>query len=942
MNDPSSQAEWRSEFERLRQRLDRLAMAQLDEVVALRAEFEALRRRMEASFVEESPAPEPEEIAPVESMEPPEEPALTEPLPSEPEPIPMPPPLPEALCTRQVAAAAAKPSSAKGSFEQQLGRVWLVRIGIVLLLTGLVLGANWAYKNWIRDLSPGLRLAGLYLCSLLLGGAGYRLAKKDGYRRYGEVLVAGGLAFFYYCTYAAHHVARLRVIDSPVAAAVLLLGAAGVIAAVSWFRQSRATAVMGILLASYATLVQPLDWLAAVSNLILSLIGIALMLRPGWGAPGIAALVGTYAAFGGWQLLGAAGHGHGDARAALWFLPGSWAIFAVPGMLGRFRDSLGGRGRTWFTAANNGLFFLCFSAVWLARYGGHGFWQVPAVFGLVLLGLGAIGRKRDDAAAASNVGQALAMLSLALVLKLDGHHLVLALAGESLALAVVFHRFRKRAEFVFALLAGLGAAVLAPFQNLPGFAPVPAWSGGLAALGVAAAAVLFRANVSRAENPPPAQVRSGARVLAFAALVLLVFGCLARLPGAWQLPSAAVLAAGFAAVSLICDRARWMPEAAWASGILGVTACALLPGASSVAGLSIALATGLAACAWWHRPVPAKPGFRLAADPADAPQAFAWLFALFVPAVGLRWLGLLPLTPAHELLALVATAVALVAIARAVKAVRLETGAQLLTFAALLTLGGKNGRPDWLAFGPALAAAVSLAVVSLRRDPVPRLPATVARVLLFVAWLVALHHAAPRGFIDLVALSAAAAFALAWKRRALAPLTAWGWFLVSLGGYLLALLGLGSSRLHGYPFQGIGLVATAAGIAILTPRVPAKLQAFVGRALPWLACGLFTLWSTDLVVHHYGWKAVVALWTASGFGLVTLGLVLSRVTSRKTGFVLLALALLKLFAVDVWDFSNFMRVVSFLALGLALVLLGFFYHRFAPAVKRLLEEEPSK
>src|SRR5688500_14512072 len=102
MSDPSSQAEWRSEFERLRQRLDRLAMAQLDEVVALRGEIESLRRRMESSFVEEPPAPEPEEVSPVESMKPPEEPVLPEPLPREPEPIPVPPPLPEAFFARQV------------------------------------------------------------------------------------------------------------------------------------------------------------------------------------------------------------------------------------------------------------------------------------------------------------------------------------------------------------------------------------------------------------------------------------------------------------------------------------------------------------------------------------------------------------------------------------------------------------------------------------------------------------------------------------------------------------------------------------------------------------------------------------------------------------------------------------------------------------------------
>jgi uncharacterized membrane protein len=936
MNDPSSQAEWRSEFERLRQRLDRLAMAQLDEVAALRAEFEALRQRLEGA--EEPPAPE--EIAPVESQEPPVEPVLPEPLPSAPEPVAAPPPLPEAVFARQVAVTTAKPS-AKGSFEQQLGRVWLVRIGIVLLLTGLVLGANWAYKNWIRDLSPALRLAGLYLVSFLIGGTGFRLAKKDGYRRYGEVLVAGGLAFFYYCTYAAHHVGRLRVIESPVLAAVLLLGAAGLIAAVSWFRQSRATAVMGILLASYATMVQPLGWLSAASNLVLSLAGIALMLRPGWGAPGIASLLGTYAAFGGWQILGAAGKGAGDTSAALWFLPGSWAIFAIPGMLGRFRESLGERGRTAFNAANNGLFFLCFSALWIGRFGRHDFWQVPACFGLVLLAMGVIGRKRDDHAAASNVVQALALLSLALVLKLDGYHLGLALAGESLALALAFRRFGKLAEGLFSLLAGLMAAGVICWQAGTG-AHFPAWSGWLATGCVTAATLLFRDTTDRVSAGAAAKARFATSLLAIASVALLMFGGLHRLPPIWGLPVTVGCAAALAAVSFVWDRKRWLPEAAWASGVLGLSSLGAIGQSHAPASQAVALLLAVAACALWHRPQPqTTPKRGVTGDPATWPHVFAWLFAVLVPVLGLRGLGLWKLSPAGELLALVAAAMALVAIARVVKAVRLETGAQLLTFAALLTLGGRGGRPDWLAFGPALAAVVSLALVSVRREPVPRLPATAARLLLFVAWLIALHHAAPRGFIDLVALSAAAAFALTRYRQALAPLTAWGWLFVSLAAYLLALAGAGPG-LHGYPFQGVGLVATVAGVALVTPRVPAKLQAFANRALPWLACGLFTLWSTDLVVDRYGWKAVVVLWTVSGFGLVTLGLVLSRVTSRKTGFLLLALALLKLFAVDVWDFTTFMRVVSFLALGLALVLLGLFYHRFAPAVKRLLEEDEAR
>lgn len=61
--------------------------------------------------------------------------------------------------------------------------------------------------------------------------------------------------------------------------------------------------------------------------------------------------------------------------------------------------------------------------------------------------------------------------------------------------------------------------------------------------------------------------------------------------------------------------------------------------------------------------------------------------------------------------------------------------------------------------------------------------------------------------------------------------------------------------------------------------------------------------------------------------------------ARSMGFLLLALSLGKLFVSDVWDFTAFMRVVSFIVLGAALILLGLFYNKFAPAIKALLESE---
>src|SRR5262245_279830 len=41
------------------------------------------------------------------------------------------------------------------SFEMRLGTYWLVRIGIVMLLTGLVFFGNYAYQNYIGKLRAG-------------------------------------------------------------------------------------------------------------------------------------------------------------------------------------------------------------------------------------------------------------------------------------------------------------------------------------------------------------------------------------------------------------------------------------------------------------------------------------------------------------------------------------------------------------------------------------------------------------------------------------------------------------------------------------------------------------------------------------------------------------------------------------------------------------------
>jgi uncharacterized membrane protein len=77
------------------------------------------------------------------------------------------PPVPPSLPHREPVAPAPK-----HSFEMRLGTFWLVRIGIVMLLTGLIFFGNYAYQNYISNFGPAGKVSLLYLASGLLLGAG--------------------------------------------------------------------------------------------------------------------------------------------------------------------------------------------------------------------------------------------------------------------------------------------------------------------------------------------------------------------------------------------------------------------------------------------------------------------------------------------------------------------------------------------------------------------------------------------------------------------------------------------------------------------------------------------------------------------------------------------------------------------------------------------------
>ena len=158
----------------------------------------------------------------------PPEPALPPPLPKStrqpPPSVSMAPPSPAAVKPEPALPIAPRPESNNEPLELRVGTYWMARIGIVILLTGLVFLGNYAYHRWVGLIGPGGKLALLTLAGAGLGGLGLWMeCSRESLKNFGRVLMAGGAATIYYTAYAAHFVEGLQIIESPIAGGLLLL-----------------------------------------------------------------------------------------------------------------------------------------------------------------------------------------------------------------------------------------------------------------------------------------------------------------------------------------------------------------------------------------------------------------------------------------------------------------------------------------------------------------------------------------------------------------------------------------------------------------------------------------------------------------------------------------------------------------------------------------------
>lgn len=477
-------------------------------------------------------------------------PSPQSPADSEPADFPPPPPVPVEPAESDTATPSAGPPPlpvppAESSLEMKVGTVWLARIGIVIVLTGLVFLANYAWRSLMESFGAYAKLGLLYLAGGGLCAIGLALEKgRESLRRYAQILMAGGLAALYYTTYAAYYVPSLKVISSPLLAGALLISLAGMIGWMADRRHSQFMAGLAVLLAFYASAINPLTSFTLLSNAILGTATVVLMVRKRWMVLPFLALAATYGSYIHWQVTGIwqlrefpAAH-LSDLATRLTFLSVYWCIFTAGAFLVN-GPGISAAVRVVFSTLNDAAFF-CLAAIAVTSRGNDSLWVVALVFGLVQLALSLTARTAfgsGSAPGAAWLAKALFFLTLALLTRFTGNSLAIILAVESSLLV-----FAAR-QLPSPVLAASGpiAGVLATLAGMVSLSE----AGGAGAAGVVAALLAANAWLCTCAK----RITPGSMVLSLSGVVM---GCLAVidwLPDAWDPAGPAGL--GFLLVCLL-------------------------------------------------------------------------------------------------------------------------------------------------------------------------------------------------------------------------------------------------------------------------------------------------------------------------------------------------------------------------------------------------------
>ena len=877
------------------------------------------------------------------------------------------------------------PETPRESLEMQIGTTWLVRVGVVLVLTGLAWMGSHLYYHIVPILGPAAKAALLYLGAGMLTGVGAwlersRLAAETGkLRDYARVVFAGGLAAVYYVTYAAHWNPHLRVVSDPLLAGALLLGWAAFMVWIADRRGSELLATFAILLAFYTSAVNEISTFTLVANLFLAGGAVYLLRRNLWRIFPFVSLLATFGSYGFWRfshsyiegalamdgapphlVLSPAGFWIESSFLLLYWLLFTWAVFTTEEpLLPTWR-------RAGYVTLNNSAFFLLTTWLLLAAYPGS-FWKLSLGFGVVLLALAEtsrrVSRRADTRTEEAYLLQGVLLVTLGFVGYFSGWQLGLVLAVQSVVL--LWRAGERGSRLLLAL--SYAVAVTSFGYALRGLHDLT--ETGMWALGLAEGALLVgcgwwgqrlgdpvRAGSAESEARSKAFCTAAAQIPSwFASLGAVVWLWMLEDVGRWTNPVSSLAGAALLlAASMYVLRLRSL--LAFSQVYLSVAHLQWLltygerwgEPAPPVWNSTLLLLATLALGHWWQwrRTV-------------DGPLRYnGWRIPAWDALLAVVLLNFWLRPHVHGLSAWWMAEAALLSLA--VLGYGLFTRYRALAVAGQLLLAvsigyffarwqhpwffGPGAEP-FLALSPLLAMAVSLVVArryapagSLDRDPIKQCVAVYEfiAVLLFMGWTVR-YVPLPMRFAVCCG-GGAAVFALGGVFREKR------WLILSILPTTLALVVFWLVE----DFAQWRSVFTLIGVALLAGQqqigkrwlkhdasalFPAKAQGAL------MIAAVFCAWAC-LTARMARWEGsaftLAASWSLFAPLVFAAGLVLRERVYRWLGLLILAATLGHIILFDVSHLDSLGRAISAFALGIVVLGMGFFYNRYQSKFRDLL------
>ena len=837
------------------------------------------------------------------------------------------------------------PVAEKASFEMRLGTYWLVRAGIVMLLTGLAFFANYAYHHVVPRFGAAGKISLLYLAGGLLLGAGtwwQRRNAKESLKNYAQVLFAGGLAAVYFTTYAAHHIPPLRVIESALVDGALLLAWAGVIAWIADRRKSEVMALFAVGLAFYSSVITRVGDFTLYSNLILTVAAVAFLIRNRWVSLSFAGLATSYVGYAFWRFLHEDGWRWAAPEERLYFgtvfLASYWLVFTAATFLSR-SEKLSGSNRAAFLTINNGAFFALFILTMIQVHTG-GFWKISLGYGAVLLALAGLAKKMlptEPLTKNAYLTQGLLLVTLGFISKFTGLQLALVLGVETVVLFILGTQ-RQNAVLKFFSFA---AALLATgwcVANLNHFDRTGLYTG--AALGAFLIFNTFWAHRQDAgKSPRPLRAEPAFfTLLAFTTwLATTWFNTTSE-----HLPLALAAEAVALTFSIYLLRVREI-------ALLGQGFLVLALGAWFVPFLNvtppwwnpltlIAVTVGLGH--WWQKQ-------KTLVVEKNFSTGCQSVFALAAVALVLVWLH--PLVSAPMWLVLTSVlAVAATVYGVATRAWPLAICGQIFLAVSAWEFFDQvwNGKPAWFfSLAPvAMLALLSLATVGwFARKPDSAITARkpllkVALVYRWTALAMSLcwlwQYVPDRQHVGAFMAAAIGVFALAVWQKNREALVATAIYAI---GSLLTLWAREDFEMDVYWINLLALLTLLTMQQMLRrAKTSVPLNEKIHGAVVFIAgVSLWRFISCWADTFTSGFSMTM-LWAGFAVLVFAAGMILRERFHRWLGLGVLAAAVGRVVLVDVWKQETIFRVLTFMALGVALLVVGFIYNKFQEKIRSWL------